>query len=97
MIKMNCWEVKKCGRQSGGDKVSELGLCQSALSGKYDGINNGLNRGRFCWAVTGNACQAEVADSFTKHLKCLGCGFFIQVSIEESDDFILKPADIKGE
>jgi len=25
--KLNCWEFKKCGRQPGGPKVAELGVC----------------------------------------------------------------------
>jgi hypothetical protein len=24
---LNCWEIKKCGRQRGGKKVNELGEC----------------------------------------------------------------------
>ncbi|MGE5174112.1 MAG: two-CW domain-containing protein, partial [Betaproteobacteria bacterium] len=30
MEKLNCWEHKKCGRQPGGHKVAELGVCPSA-------------------------------------------------------------------
>jgi len=24
---LNCWEFKKCGREPGGEKASELGIC----------------------------------------------------------------------
>lgn len=26
-IEKNCWEFKKCGRETGGSKVKELGVC----------------------------------------------------------------------
>jgi hypothetical protein len=28
--KLNCWEVKKCGREPGGVKVKELGVCPAS-------------------------------------------------------------------
>ncbi len=41
MKRRNCWEVKKCGRQPGGEKVEELGVCPAAELSEYDGINQG--------------------------------------------------------
>ena len=26
-MKLNCWEYKKCGRQPGGDRAKEMGIC----------------------------------------------------------------------
>ena len=32
----NCWEVKQCGRQPGGPKAGEFGVCPAATaSGSY--------------------------------------------------------------
>jgi len=31
MSKKNCWEVMNCGRQTGGTKVSEMGVCPAAI------------------------------------------------------------------
>jgi hypothetical protein len=28
--KQNCWEYMKCGREPGGEKVAELGICRAA-------------------------------------------------------------------
>ncbi len=30
MGKLNCWDFKKCGRQSGGEKAHELGVCPAS-------------------------------------------------------------------
>ncbi len=40
-MKQNCWEFKNCGRQPGGHKVNELGLCSAATETKTNGINDG--------------------------------------------------------
>jgi len=46
---LNCWEVKKCGREFGGIKSQELGVCPASIQSKVDGINHGKNGGRACW------------------------------------------------
>lgn len=56
MPKVNCWEWKKCGRQEGGAKVAELGVCPAAGADRIDGANCGLNGGRACWALAGTLC-----------------------------------------
>ena len=53
MKRQNCWEYMKCGRQPGGDKVVDLGVCPAAEDNSYDGLNRGKNAGRFCWAGAG--------------------------------------------
>ncbi len=45
MAKLNCWEYKKCGRQPGGSKVAELGVCPAASEIRTNGINDGKNGG----------------------------------------------------
>lgn len=88
----NCWDVKQCGRQSGGNKVAELGTCPAASDAKRSGVNRGTNGGRICWAVTGTLCGGEVQGSFAqKRLSCLSCDFFKQVKTEEGAAFRMRP------
>ena len=96
MNKMNCWEVKKCGREPSGEKGDELGVCKAAISGQYNGVNNGEHQGRFCWAVAGNLCSEKEAGTYAKFIKCVSCDYFKQVQDEEVIDFIHKPIGIKG-
>jgi hypothetical protein len=32
MSKLNCWELKKCGREAGGAKSNEMGICPAAAA-----------------------------------------------------------------
>ncbi len=92
--KKNCWEMKKCGRQPGGNLVSELGVCPAATSNDFDGVNCGLNGGRVCWAVAGTFCKGKVQGVFaTKIESCIKCSFFQQVADEEDFDFVLRPEE----
>jgi predicted Ser/Thr protein kinase len=82
--KQNCWEYHHCGREPGGKKVSELGLCPAAVDDSYSGINSGINGGRFCWAVAGTLCGGKVQGSFAeKRSSCITCDFFRMVREEE--------------
>ncbi|OFX69565.1 MAG: hypothetical protein A2X12_01480 [Bacteroidetes bacterium GWE2_29_8] len=94
-IKINCWEYKKCGRQVGGDKVSELGVCPAATEIIVDGINCGKNGGRACWAVTGTYCKGEIQGSFAqKVINCLNCDFYKIVWKEEQENDYKSPKEI---
>ena len=87
MPKQNCWEVRKCGREPGGEKSKELGVCPAAVSGEGDVINGGKNRGRICWYVGGTLCGGKVQGTYAKKMKtCRDCPFFEQVQKEEGDD-----------
>jgi CRP-like cAMP-binding protein len=82
--KINCWEFKKCGREPGGRKSSELGICPAAVDKSFDGINRGDNAGRFCWAVAGTFCGGSAQGTFAEKRKsCLSCDFFNKVRCEE--------------
>lgn len=84
MEKLNCWEVKKCGREPGGENTAELGVCIAALEARADGINSGKNGGRACWAIAGTLCGAKVQGTFALKLQnCLKCDFFKLVIQEE--------------
>jgi len=86
---MNCWEHMKCDRQSGGSKVEELGVCPASTARVLNGLNNGLNGGRFCWAVSGTLCHGKVqGTSVDKHLTCLACDFYQSVEKQEGNDFV---------
>ncbi len=80
----NCWDFKKCGRNPGGAKVAELGVCPAAVDISGNGINNGKNSGRICWAVTGTFCGGKVQGTFAqKKLSCITCEFYKVVTVEE--------------
>lgn len=82
--RMNCWDAKQCGRQIGGHKVAEFGVCPAATDTTYDGLNDGKNAGRICWAVTGTFCGGEVQGTHAqKELSCMNCDFFKRVKNEQ--------------
>jgi len=86
MTKQNCWEFKRCGRQPGGARAAELGVCAAASAVAVDGLNSGANGGRVCWAVAGTLCGGKVQGSFaTKLAACTACEFYRQVQREEGD------------
>ena len=55
----NCWEIKNCGREKGGDREGELGECVASRE----------RMGHSCWAVAGTLGEGEVqctiVDKFT--------------------------------
>jgi hypothetical protein len=88
MEKLNCWECKKCGKEPGGAKIAELGVCPAATERRADGINNGMNGGRVCWAIAGTFCRGEIQGTYAmKLLDCLKCDFYQLVSKEEMWNF----------
>ena len=93
LFKQNCWEYKKCGREPGGQKVNELGICPATTDVLSNGLNGGKNGGRICWAVAGTFCGGQVQGSFSeKRLSCMTCDFFKKVKEEEGENFcLMKP------
>jgi hypothetical protein len=99
MNKMNCWELKKCGREPGGAKTAEYGVCPAAESTDSNGVNSGKNGGRICWAIAGTFCGGKVQGDFAqKQVSCMVCEVFKQVKREEGNaDFtLLKSALTRG-
>ena len=77
MAKINCWEYKKCGRQPGGAKVAELGVCPASNNASANGIHEGKNGGRCCWVIAGTFCGGKVQGSYaTKLANCIDCEFY---------------------
>ena len=63
---LNCWEFKKCGREAGGDKAAELGVCPAYPDHGHD-----------CAAIAGTLCGGKVQGSFAQKLSnCQKCEFF---------------------
>ncbi|HIJ56702.1 MAG TPA: protein kinase [Deltaproteobacteria bacterium] len=80
----NCWEFMKCGREPGGLKANQSGICPAADDLSFDGINSGVCGGRICWAVAGTFCNGKVQGTFAEKRKsCTACEFYRQVQTEE--------------
>ena len=88
MATLNCWEFKKCGREPGGAKVADLGVCPASTEPRVDGMNQGRQGGRVCWAVTGTFCGGKVQGTFAMKLaNCMECEFYKLVAEEESGNY----------
>jgi hypothetical protein len=89
MKKLNCWEFKKCGREPGGAKAEELGVCPAAVEDKYQGVNKGKNSGRACWLVPGTLCDIKMKGKrLKKQWECSQCMVFQVIREEEGDNFV---------
>jgi hypothetical protein len=84
LSKLNCWEVKKCGREPNGAKVDELGACPASTKKGLDGVHDGQNAGRACWVVAGSMCNGKKQGTFAKKFaNCNMCDFYSMVKLEE--------------
>jgi len=64
--RLNCWEFMKCGREIGGAKVQELGVCPA-----YP------DHGKHCAHIVGTLCRGEVQGSFARKFRtCRKCPFY---------------------
>lgn len=82
--KLNCWEHKKCGRQPGGSKVADLGICPVTMYAELDGAHEGKNAGRACWAIAGSLCGGKIQGTYAQKLtNCWRCDFMNRVKKEE--------------
>ncbi|MBW6487192.1 MAG: HD domain-containing protein [Syntrophobacterales bacterium] len=64
--RLNCWEFMKCGREVGGAKADELGICLA-----YP------DHGKHCARIVGTLCGGEVQGSFAQKFgNCRKCPFF---------------------
>jgi hypothetical protein len=91
MMKLNCWEIKKCGKEINGKNPEVSYACPAASDESSDGINGGKNAGRICWAVAGTFCDCETQGNLAQKIdSCMTCDFFKQVKSEEgSKNFLL--------
>ncbi len=83
-----CWEIKQCGREEGGIKVGEMGVCPAATDIALNGLNKGINAGRMCWCTAGTFCGGKAQGTFSeKQATCMACEVFQQVRKEEGTEF----------
>jgi methyl-accepting chemotaxis protein len=79
----NCWEFKKCGRETGGAKTAELGVCPASTFRDADGFQGGINAGRGCVYVTGTFCGGNIQGTHQDKQKgCDKCDFYAQLKSE---------------
>ncbi len=84
----NCWEILNCGREPGGARAAELGVCPAATERRVDRINSGRNGGRCCWVVTGTLCGGRAQGAFLQKMRsCTHCPFFRRVRREEGANY----------
>ncbi|OGR02303.1 MAG: hypothetical protein A2511_03575 [Deltaproteobacteria bacterium RIFOXYD12_FULL_50_9] len=96
MQKRNCWEYMRCGREPGGGRVEELGLCAAATEVRLANANGGKNGGRACWALTGTLCGNRVQGTFANKLgNCRLCEFYLRVKQEEGGSCLSTKAILK--
>jgi hypothetical protein len=83
-MRLNCWEYKNCGRQPGGHKSKELGVCPVTTYGNLSGVHGGSNAGRACWVVAGSLCGGKIQGAYAQKLNnCWRCDFMNKVKQEE--------------
>ena len=71
---MNCWEFKKCGREKGGAKAAELGVCPA-----YP------DKGNHCARIAGTFCGGIVQGTFAMKLaNCMKCEFYQSSNYDRS-------------
>jgi len=64
--RLNCWQFMECGREVGGAKAQELGICPV-----YP------DHGRHCARIAGTLCGGEVQGTFArKYGNCRKCRFY---------------------
>ncbi len=85
--KLNCWEVKKCGRELGGQNIYKNSVCLASTEIRLDGIHGGKNAGRACWVIAGTMCEGEVQGTFVSKDDCISCDFYKKVREEEFKNF----------
>ena len=83
----NCWEVKMCGRQPGGENVALLGVCPAVVEDRLDGTHGGKNAGRACWMIAGTFCRGKIQGLHAqKYRTCRECDFYQRVHLKEGVD-----------
>jgi hypothetical protein len=77
-----------CGRERGGKKAKELGVCPAARDERLNRIHGGKNAGRACWVIAGTFCEGNIQGTFAqKYRDCAECPFYKQVRMEEGSAY----------
>lgn len=70
---LNCWDFMMCGREKGGPKANEMGVCPAYIR----------RAGQACWMVAGTFCGGKVQGSFAeKQSNCMMCDFYKQFDLK---------------
>lgn len=89
MQRLNCWEFERRGKETCCLKKSGCEVCPAANESRVDGVNNGINGGRACWAINETLRSGKARGAFASKLEnCLSCGFYALVQMEEGRDFM---------
>ena len=86
---VNCWQYMQCGREAGGLRAKELGVCPASTDKRLDGVHGGKNGGRACWAVAGSSAKKKrsgILAAKDKDWDCTSCDFFGMVADQEGKD-----------
>jgi hypothetical protein len=87
-IRLNCWEFFNCGRELGGIKAYEFGVCPASTDVRFDNTHYGTNAGRACWVIPESMCNGQVQGDFQSKFKtCAQCEFYANVKKEEAEKF----------
>ncbi len=87
MAKLNCWDIKKCGRET---SSADNGRCPVVLEHRLDGVHGGTGAGRACWVVAGTYCGGQEQGTFaSKYHNCEKCDFYNLVKKEEGPRYEL--------
>lgn len=74
---MNCWEHEKCGREPGGAKVHEIGVCPTITMKEADGFCGGKNGGRGCAYISNTYSHGIKQGSYQEKLEhFFKCDFY---------------------
>ncbi len=88
-MKTNCWDYMKCGRELGGKRVEECGVCPAVTYTAFNGINGGYNGGRYCWEIAGSFPVSDLRCTCSAHIDdCTQCKFYKLVRSESGKDFV---------
>ncbi len=91
--KLNCWQYKNCGRESGGLMAGALGECPVSSAMKYDGMNDGIGAGRACWMLAGSGGKAPHGPA----RGCSQCEFYKRVLFEQEERTLFRFASRQTE
>jgi hypothetical protein len=87
MARLNCWDFRKCGRETGGIREPKSGVCAAATEEKFDRINRGRNGGRVCWLI--RQMLSERKHKGVGMMNCCRCDFFRLVEKQEGPNFFV--------
>lgn len=89
---LNCWEFMKCGREPGGKKASDLGVCPASTFELTDGYLNGKFGGKACAYIFGDFCSESIKKSSGGKGKkaCAACDFYNELKYRHREDFSLQ-------